>query len=225
MRKEGRPGEGCPGRGNCTCKTLEQECGWIQVRGGWRKWSQFFPAIVWSNRAHQRDCRQAQNVPACLKFKVQGLCTESHLHKLHQPQPRALKARCATISWSHLTNSDAVTRHVFAQAGDDFLSADSSQGLSASRFQAPGDVGHRGSGGEWNRSRARQVTWSARISKSPLFRPCVKTHSLKAASRVRWFINFQTLGKRTYCLDFFLKYVLLTPTEVAITQGDKLGWR
>lgn len=157
-------------------------------------------------------------MPVYLKFKVQGLHSGSHFQKLHQPQPRALKARCATISWSHLTNSDAVTRHVFAQAGDDFLSADSSQGLSTSRFQAPGDVGHRGSGGVWNRSRARQVTWSARISKSPPFHPCVKTRSLKAASRVRWFINFQTLGKRTYCLDF-LKIYFANPYRGSYNSG------
>lgn len=120
-----------------------------------------------------------------------------HLQKLHQRHPGTLKTRYATISWSHLTNSDAVAGHVCTQAGDDFLSTDSSQGLSTSRFQAPGDVGHRGSGGKWNRSRASQVTWSILSSnfKEPTFLPMHQTHCLNAVSRVRWFIHFQPLGK------------------------------
>lgn len=147
-----------------------------------------------------REPVASSDAPSVLEIQSPSLRTGNAFTKLHPPHHGALKARCATISWSHLTNSDAVTRHVCAQAGDDFLSADSSQGLSASRFQAPGDVGHRGSDVKWNRSRVGQVTWSVLSSnfKEPTFPPCVKhTVSLNAASTVRWFINFQTLGKET----------------------------
>ena len=41
MQEEACPGEGCPGRGKCTCKAPRQERGWIQMRGGGTEVSSF----------------------------------------------------------------------------------------------------------------------------------------------------------------------------------------
>lgn len=160
-----------------------------------------------TRQSPQEPVGKLKLLPVHLKFKVQGLRGRGeHLQKLHQRHAGTLKARCATISWSHSTNSDAVTRHVCDQAGGDFLSADSSQGLSTSRFQAPGDIGPgvqvaSGTGHEPSQP-GDKICTQLEFQRAHFSAGVSGTVSLNAARRVLWFINFQTLGKGNYCLDF-----------------------
>lgn len=59
--------------------------------------------------------------------------------------------------------------------------------------------------------------------KEPSLPPLCQNTQLEGCKQSKMIHQFPNPWEKNLLFRLFLKYVLLTPTEVAITQGDKLG--